>query len=110
MQVIMILLENALASMKEVDIPDPCIEVMIVVEKGSCGFLIADNGPGIPHNLHRLIFEPYFSTRKAGRGLGLHVAKDILAGYNTSLELVSGKLSLPGACFEVRFDQRRVVL
>jgi nitrogen fixation/metabolism regulation signal transduction histidine kinase len=56
-----------------------------------------------------LIFEPYFSTRKAGRGLGLHVAKDILAGYNSSLELVSGKLSLPGACFEVRFDQRRVI-
>ncbi|HEX9132692.1 MAG TPA: sensor histidine kinase, partial [Ktedonobacteraceae bacterium] len=109
MQAIMILLENALASMKEVDTPDPCIEVRIAVEKGNSCLLITDSGPGIPPHLHRLIFEPYFSTRKAGRGLGLHVAKDILAGYNSSLELVSGKFSLPGACFEVRFDQRRVI-
>jgi C4-dicarboxylate-specific signal transduction histidine kinase len=109
MQAVMILLENALASMKEVETSDPRIEVRIVAEKGNAGLLIADSGPGIPDNLHRLIFEPYFSTRKAGRGLGLHVAKDILAGSNSSLELGSAKMSLRGACFEVRFDQRRVM-
>jgi signal transduction histidine kinase len=109
MQALMILIENSLLSMQEIDMPEPCIEVKIVVEKGNSSLLISDSGPGIPSHLRKLIFEPYFSTRKAGRGLGLHVAKDILAGYNCSLELVSGKESLPGACFQVRFDQRRVM-
>jgi hypothetical protein len=108
MQVLMILLENALRIMEDAGTLEPCIDIEVVAENGFSGLLVADSGPGVPENIHKLIFEPYFSTRRAGRGLGLHVASDILAGYNSTLNLVSGKSRLPGACFEVRFDGRRV--
>jgi signal transduction histidine kinase len=109
MQVLMILFENALLTMKQTATDYPRIEIQVIAEKDFSGLLITDSGPGIPPAHHKLIFEPYFSSRKAGRGLGLHVARDILAGYNSNLNLVSDRSLLPGASFEIRFDGRRVV-
>ena len=109
MQVMMILVENALRVMSEARTPEPYIEIEVVARNGFSGLLVADNGPGVSDNVRKLIFEPYYSTLRAGRGLGLSVARDILAGYNSSLELIQGTTKLPGACFEIRFDRRRVI-
>lgn len=109
MQVLMILVENALRVIKEAATPEPCIEIKLVSETGFKGLLVSDNGPGVPEPVRSLIFQPYFSARQAGRGLGLHVARDILEMYNSSVDLVFGKSSLPGACFEMKFDRRRVI-
>jgi PAS domain S-box-containing protein len=65
---------------------------------------IADNGPGIPSDLQKKIFEPFESTkRRTGLGLGL--------GLSISAELVKkngGQINLAsrpgeGACFAIRF-------
>jgi signal transduction histidine kinase len=106
MQVILIILENALSSMREAATVDPTIVIKAVFENGFAGLSISDNGPGVPANMSNLIFQPYFSTRQAGRGLGLHVARDILAKYNSSLEL--DESSLNGATLQIKFDGRRV--
>ena len=48
---------------------------------------VKDDGPGIEEeNLHR-IFEPYFSTKARGIGLGMHIVRQIL-------ELHSGKITV----------------
>jgi len=39
---------------------------------------VVDTGPGIPPGSERRIFEPFFSTRGCGRGLGLSVAEGIV--------------------------------
>jgi signal transduction histidine kinase len=36
---------------------------------------VADSGPGIPPEVRRHLFDPYFSGREAGRGLGLGLSK-----------------------------------
>jgi signal transduction histidine kinase len=36
---------------------------------------VSDNGPGIPPDVRRHIFDPYYSSRQAGRGLGLGLSK-----------------------------------
>lgn len=108
-QVLLILIENALISLKEAAIARPQIHIEVTGEGGVGRILVADNGPGVPENVRKLIFLPYFSTRQAGRGLGLHVAKDILASYNSSLRLLDRGSHLAGAYFEVRFDGRRMV-
>ncbi len=108
MQVLMILLENSLTIMQEARTINPRIEVCVVAENGFNGIRISDNGPGIASHIRHLIFEPYFSTRQAGRGLGLNVARDILALYTSTLELVETDSST-GACFEIRFDGRRLI-
>src|SRR5262249_42300243 len=53
------------------------------------GVAISDNGCGIsPENLPR-IFDPYFSTKDAGRGLGLAAAYSIVTRHNGSITVES---------------------
>jgi signal transduction histidine kinase len=108
MQVLMILIENSLQTMREAASTDRSIHIKVVEESRRSAVLLADSGPGVSASFEKLIFQPYFSTRQAGRGLGLHVARDILARYNSTLELVSGVALMSGACFEINFDRRRI--
>lgn len=43
---------------------------------------IIDTGPGIPKNVKERMFEPYFSTKKGGTGLGLVIVNRIIADHN----------------------------
>lgn len=43
---------------------------------------IADTGPGIPNEDKARLFEPYFSTKKTGMGLGLTIVSSIIADHN----------------------------
>lgn len=50
---------------------------------------IRDNGPGIPkENLDR-IFDPYFSTKKTGSGLGLAVTFSIIQKHDGKIDVIS---------------------
>lgn len=58
---------------------------------------VSDNGPGIaPQALPRL-FEPFFSTREGGLGLGLSLSETLAAGMGGSLG--AANLAPRGACF-----------
>jgi signal transduction histidine kinase len=39
---------------------------------------VIDNGPGIPVDARAHVFEPYFSTKQGGSGLGLPTARRII--------------------------------
>lgn len=43
---------------------------------------VADTGPGIPKKLHKQIFEPGFTTKQRGWGLGLSLARRIIQDYH----------------------------
>lgn len=58
-----------------------------------------DNGPGIPEAMRASIFEPFFSTKDGGTGLGLTISYNIITSHGGSLELVTDKG--PGACFRI---------
>jgi hypothetical protein len=61
--------------------------------------MFCDSGPGVSEEDREHIFEPYFSTKPDGVGLGLSIAGEIVAEYDGDLELVDGPL--PGACFRI---------
>jgi signal transduction histidine kinase len=42
---------------------------------------IADSGPGIPVDQLRKIFDPFFSTKEQGMGIGLSIAKSIVHAH-----------------------------
>jgi len=52
---------------------------------------VEDDGPGIPSELRERIFAPFFSTKRAGTGLGLPFARQVLAEHDTALEFESSE-------------------
>lgn len=58
-----------------------------------------DSGPGISPEQQANIFEPFFSTKSSGTGLGLTVSYNIVTAHGGSLEVVPGRG--PGACFRL---------
>jgi signal transduction histidine kinase len=50
----------------------------------------SDSGAGIAPNVVEHLFEPMFTTKQSGSGLGLVIARDIIAEHRGRIELVSG--------------------
>ena len=61
---------------------------------------IIDRGPGIPAKLQTSLFEPFFTTRADGTGLGLYITRQLLEANQASIEYVS--VPAGGACFRIR--------
>lgn len=65
--------------------------------------LFADNGPGIPRQNRRKVFEPLFSTKKGkGAGLGLWITQQLVRKQRGGMRLRSSdKPRCSGTCFSV---------
>jgi PAS domain S-box-containing protein len=50
---------------------------------------VADNGPGITSAVQKRIFEPYFTTKPSGRGLGLSIVRRIVTRYHGAIRFDS---------------------
>jgi PAS domain S-box-containing protein len=50
---------------------------------------VMDSGAGIPQEMQSRIFDPFFSTKKGGTGLGLSVARRIVGEHNGTLNVES---------------------
>jgi two-component system NtrC family sensor kinase len=65
--------------------------------------LFQDHGHGIPGEQQSNIFEPFFSTKDGGTGLGLTVSYNIITAHGGALELLTERGS--GACFRIFLPQ-----
>lgn len=50
---------------------------------------VSDNGPGIPQEIREKIFEPHFSTKREGHGLGLATCYRIIKNHGGKIEVES---------------------
>lgn len=97
-RVIANLLNNALDAM------EPCARRRVVIRTklGDAQIVIrlADSGPGIPDSARQRLFQPFFSSKAAGQGLGLGLAlsRDVLREVGGDLIAVEGR---GGAVFEI---------
>lgn len=68
-----------------------CISIDVTeLEKNFC-ITIKDNGPGIEKDILTRIFDPYFTTKNEGTGLGLSNVRKILEAHGGSIEVTSEK-------------------
>ena len=79
----------------------PIVEVEIYAKKKNVFIKIRDNGIGISKDLKNRIFEPKFTTKTSGMGLGLGMVKNLVNSYNGSIDFESnvGK----GTTFTIKF-------
>ncbi|MCC7264499.1 MAG: GAF domain-containing protein [Candidatus Latescibacteria bacterium] len=99
-QVLLELLVNARDAVEGAGTPDPAVEVRVMVGEGGVEGMapgpwvclqISDNGPGIDPAVQARIYEPFFTTKQQGRGLGLGLAvcQAILRDHQGQIECTS---------------------
>jgi two-component system sensor histidine kinase PilS (NtrC family) len=76
--------------------------IRIVARAGYMGDAVllelCDDGPGVPAELRTQIFEPFFTSRPGGTGLGLYVARELADANGATLDLLPKG---PGAHFRL---------
>ncbi len=90
-QVILNLALNAIQAIQAADLPSANLRAR-VEDRTLAGapyrcLAIEDDGPGIPPDLHEDIFNPYFTTRPEGSGLGLSLASRIVEAHGGFIDL-----------------------
>ena len=55
-------------------------------DPGSALLLVDSDGPPIANEVERYLFEPFFSTRSRGTGLGLYICRELCERYGASIE------------------------
>lgn len=65
------------------------IEIRVVAEDGHLRLTVKDTGIGMDKDLLGRVFDPYFSTKDAGTGLGLPIARKIIEDHGGSIQAES---------------------
>jgi len=94
-QAFMNLIDNAAAAMCNKGRID--INFQYMKNKNLLRIEFADSGPGVLESEKKRLFEPYFSTKKSGTGLGLTIVNSIISSHEGSITL--SDYALKGACF-----------
>ena len=80
-QVVLNLLLNAMEAIGESDDGNRCIVVRTGSELGAIHVAVQDAGPGLTDGAERRIFEPFYTTKPAGMGMGLSIARSIIQAH-----------------------------
>lgn len=97
------LVKNAIQSIPEDKIPK--IQVLLSEKNSRIYIKVKDNGCGIEDAIAEKIFEPKFTTKTSGMGLGLPMVKNIIEAYGgyITYKTILGK----GTLFEVSFPKKQ---
>jgi two-component system nitrogen regulation sensor histidine kinase NtrY len=86
-QVLINLLTNSIHALSDRD--QPIIRIKAWSEPGKVIIEVNDNGHGIPEKELSHIFVPFYSTRKAGSGIGLSLSKQIMSLHGGTIRVSS---------------------
>ncbi len=86
-RVITNLIKNSIQSIEQKQPTEPRIDVVVKTEENFVNILVTDNGIGVPEENRNYIFEPQFTTKTSGMGLGLGMVKNIVETYGGTIEL-----------------------
>lgn len=91
------MVRNAMEAMTEARIASPTITITLTqLTHQTVQMMIRDNGLGIPPDLTERIFEPFFSTKEYGLGIGLSLCQSMVKSMGGHLWAESAE---DGGCF-----------
>ena len=91
------LIQNSLQAMNNKGL----IEINVITTRTNLVVHFMDNGPGIPLAIHQKIFEPKFTTKSKGKGLGLALVWQIISNHNAKISISNNS---QGAHFIISFN------
>jgi signal transduction histidine kinase len=59
------------------------------VDVGGVAIRVSDQGEGMPPEVQRRLFEPFFTTRSEGTGLGLAIMRSVIDAHGGEVEVQS---------------------
>lgn len=65
------------------------IKIEVLLIKDLCQIIISDTGRGIPEEMKERIFQPYFTTKSGGTGVGLAIVKNIITEMGGEINFTS---------------------
>lgn len=105
-QVILNLMINAMDAISEAQAKEREVSVT-TVRSGACAEIgVGDTGPGIPANDLQNVFNPFFTTKPQGMGMGLAIVRTIIEAHQG--EIVAENLPSGGALFTIKLPIARV--
>ena len=94
------LLRNAVEACAGASVtPNVVVESSVDATRGTCTVTVDDNGPGVPASARDRIFQPFFTSKKHGTGLGLALVQKIVVSHNGRVSV--GTSPLGGARLQV---------
>jgi PAS domain S-box-containing protein len=105
-QALVNLLRNAIDACAEVPAPSR-IAVTGHIDRGhrALQIRVVDNGPGVDPALREKVFQPFFTTKGHGTGLGLSLVQKIIVSHNGRISLSASDDG--GAAFQVQLPLSR---
>jgi signal transduction histidine kinase len=102
------LLKNSLASLSDSDTGMISISTSDLEEGhgGAVQVIMSDNGCGIPFKDQNRIFNPGFTTRRGGWGLGLTLSRRIVEEYHRGMIRLTASATGKGTTFTMQFPRR----
>jgi PAS domain S-box-containing protein len=86
-QVLINLVKNAAEAMHahRPDAVDPVIRVVVRAHDDSVRISVIDQGPGVDESISERLFEPFYSTKSDGMGMGLNICRSIIESHRGRL-------------------------
>jgi signal transduction histidine kinase len=81
-QVILNLVVNGIDAMKDTPSENRVISIRTSRVKNFAELSVSDCGPGIPEDKIKQVFEPFFTSKAEGMGMGLSIARTIMEAHN----------------------------
>jgi len=86
-QVLMNLIKNAKDAFDKQDKDNKYIKISTIQKNNKIEILIEDNAGGIPKDILANIFNPYFTTKDDGTGIGLYISKMLMEDMKGDIEV-----------------------
>ena len=98
-QVLVNLIRNSIEALCLINTNNKLIEISAIVYNEIVVIRIEDNGPGLNELIIDKIFNPFFSTREKGVGVGLSIARTLINSNDGKISI--NRNTREGACFNI---------